>query len=534
MQAALVADRDDADDDGWAARMAGRRMAVGVGAAGRRPPSSALGSVDSCSRAARATRRRCICGRPPRRSSPRRPAAGWSAPWRASPASAGSPRRSPPPSAAPSWRSRGWRACRRTCRSAARRRRRCRTARYRPRSRPGGFPCRRPGRCRPCRRSAARRPRAPWRSAAPSARRPWVTRTMPIMERIESLPDRRPMREPAVFDVAHRIVSGLLCLNRQGPRGLVICPFPSRRATGRSVMETRPLCPSRASSRWVTCSRQSMPRRPVRRLQPAIRRRQMVCQFFNQMDGAMPPPCTPNRDRSVFFAFLHKSRQDQVDQFRRSRKKFAEVRVGLDVGPDLRVQPGPGPQYGVVVRVPQKACIEYQICFPRQALADRRRTPATPPAAGSRSRAGAEMPLDQLAQAGDRQVRGIHHQVGVLAQRCGQRLLRRRCRRRRGPAAPADGGGGFRCSGAAGWLRRPRRRPVRAAAPGLPRRRCERVQHRRGVEAAGAGVDADRQLAVRCAPPCPRASSAAGYRPPRSRHPPARAGSRPCRRRTGR
>ncbi len=45
-------------------------------------------------------------------------------------------------------------------------------------------------------------------------------------------------------------------------------------------------------------------------------RGEMIRQFFNQMDGSVSAARTPDRDRRVFFALLHKSRQDKSNQIR--------------------------------------------------------------------------------------------------------------------------------------------------------------------------------------------------------------------------
>jgi len=95
--------------------------------------------------------------------------------------------------------------------------------------------------------------------------------------------------------------------------------------------------------------------------------RQMVGQFLNQMHRAMPPTCTPNRDRSVFLALLEEPRQEQVDQISQPAEECREIRVRLDEGANLEIQPRPRLQYGVIVRITQKAGIEYQICFPWEA-----------------------------------------------------------------------------------------------------------------------------------------------------------------------
>lgn len=41
---------------------------------------------------------------------------------------------------------------------------------------------------------------------------------------------------------------------------------------------------------------------------------QMGCKSFNQIDRPVTATGTPYRDRSVFLALLHKSRQDQFDE----------------------------------------------------------------------------------------------------------------------------------------------------------------------------------------------------------------------------
>src|ERR1700761_7115078 len=91
------------------------------------------------------------------------------------------------------------------------------------------------------------------------------------------------------------------------------------------------------------------------------------------MYGAMPPSGTTNCDRSVFFTFLHEAGQDHLDKPGQRRKKPAEVSIGLNIDADLWVQSSALPQHGIVVRIPQKACIKYQICFRRKASRIRER-----------------------------------------------------------------------------------------------------------------------------------------------------------------
>ena len=70
------------------------------------------------------------------------------------------------------------------------------------------------------------------------------------------------------------------------------------------------------------------------------------------------------------------------------------------------------------MRVPQEACIEYQICFPRQAfrIGERNQGNSQPRLV----RIGAKMPLDHPAEVGDRQPGGINHKVGMFPERFSQ------------------------------------------------------------------------------------------------------------------
>ena len=143
------------------------------------------------------------------------------------------------------------------------------------------------------------------------------------------------------------------------------------------------------------------------------------------------------------------------------------------------------------------------------------------------------MPLDQPAQVGDRQVRGVDDQVGVFAQRFGQGDVRRDAVRDHALRRQRMAAAGFGVAAQQGAFVGPgiHQLDAQAEAGAQP---GDGVQHIDGVEAAGAGVDADGQLLVAAGRSSPPASSAAGCPPLRSRHPPAHAGSRPCRRRTGR
>src|SRR6185312_3309655 len=108
--------------------------------------------------------------------------------------------------------------------------------------------------------------------------------------------------------------------------------------------------------------------------------------------------------------------QEQLDQAGHLAEEGREVRVGLDVRADLRIEACPRPQYRVVVRVSQKACIEYQICFPRQAMRIGEGNQRNDKLRLGIFRARAEMPLDQAAQRGEREFGRVDHEVGTVAQ----------------------------------------------------------------------------------------------------------------------
>ena len=248
----------------------------------------------------------------------------------------------------------------------------------------------------------------------------------------------------------------------------------------------RPLCPDRCSSRPGPLGRRYRGGERVTE-RPALA--QPVRQPFGDGHRAVAAAGAADGNGQIALALCVKTRQQRPDQALQPVDERPVVGIARDEGGDRRIAAGQRLQRrarsagssGSARRTPGR---------PRAAGRGGRRT-TSPKCAVPAAPSEREMAEQQLLELVRRQRRGVDHEVGRIAQPADHACAPRRCRRPPAGRAPADGAAAIRCSGAAGS--RCRNRGTAGAARGrrAGAARCRRRTRSCGVEAEGAGVDAE-------------------------------------------
>ncbi len=141
------------------------------------------------------------------------------------------------------------------------------------------------------------------------------------------------------------------------------------------------------------------------------------------------------------------------------------------------------------MRVPQKACVEYQIRFPRQARGKGKgNEPEIETRLALHRAARPKMPLDEPSQSDRSQLGSIHDEIGCLFQLGGEPLLGRDSVRHSPQRGQRMAPAGFRIPAKEGGLVRPGIDEL-GPQPAGPQP-ADHVEHGACVEAAGAHVHA--------------------------------------------
>src|SRR5262249_25672200 len=118
-------------------------------------------------------------------------------------------------------------------------------------------------------------------------------------------------------------------------------------------------------------------------------------------------------EREVALALGQEARQQGLEQTHEIGPKSLEIRIALDVSLDARIAAVERLEHRIVMRVLEEAHVEHQVGLARQSQLEGERYYRH---GQSRAALAAEAAVEQRAELGRQQARGVDHPIGGLAQ----------------------------------------------------------------------------------------------------------------------
>src|SRR5580693_5338778 len=150
----------------------------------------------------------------------------------------------------------------------------------------------------------------------------------------------------------------------------------------------------------------------VRQLHPQPGGAELRREPLRHVNGAMAAAGAADGDRQIGLAFLFVAREQRLQKPPQPGEKGRKVRIPLDMRGNSKMAPGQLPQFGDIMRVAEETHVEDQIGISRYAVAIRERCDEKAKTTGRQGKMAGQQPF----QIGGAQVGGINHQISTVAQ----------------------------------------------------------------------------------------------------------------------